>query len=75
MFFSVPYLATTGFIQKYDWNGSKPYPKTPEYVIRNILGRDLVMLPWSAERGDRGQITVDNVLERDWITHCGPDSQ
>jgi hypothetical protein len=69
MFFDVNYLKSTDFIAKYDWPNRKERP-TPEKVIFNILGRDLKMMPWKAERGDKSQITVDNVCDLDWVTHC-----
>jgi hypothetical protein len=73
MFFSVDYLWQTKFIEKYDWwnRKAKPYP---EQAIFDILGADLVMLPLKAERGDRGQITAENVAALDWVTHASAGS-
>lgn len=73
MFFSVDYLWQSRFIEKYDWwnRTAKPYP---EQAIFDLLGADLLMLPLRAERGDRGQITADNVAELDWVTHAAPDA-
>lgn len=72
MFFDVEYLRTSNFIAGYDWPNRTAKPQ-PEIVIRRMLGDDLVMLPLKAERSDRGEITVDNVTEYDWITHCRPE--
>jgi hypothetical protein len=69
MFFDVRYVADSGFIRKYDWPNRKPNP-TPEVIIHRILGPSLKMMPWKAERGDKSQITVDNVTQLDWVTHC-----
>lgn len=69
MFFDVAYLKQTDFIAKYDWPNRQVRP-TPEKVIFNILGSDLQMMPWRAERGDKSHITVDNVGDLDWVTHC-----
>lgn len=69
MFFDCRYLKKTEFTRGYDWPGRSPSP-TPEQVIFQMLGRDLVMMPWRAERGDKSQITVSNVTELDWVTHC-----
>jgi hypothetical protein len=72
MFFSVDYLRESNFIAGYDWPNRTARPQ-PEIVIRKMLGNDLVMLPIKAERSDKGEITVDNVTEYDWITHCKPE--
>jgi hypothetical protein len=72
MFFDVEYLKNSRFIAGYDWPNRKARPQ-PEIVIRKMLGNDLVMLPLKAERSDKGEITVDNVAEFDWITHCKPE--
>lgn len=69
MFFDVRYVADSGFIRKYDWPNRKRSP-TPEVIIHRILGPSLKMMPWKAERGDKSQITVDNVTQLDWVTHC-----
>lgn len=69
MFFDCEYLADTGFTPKYDWPNRTERP-TPEKVIFNMLGKDLAMMPWRAERGDKSQITVGNVGNLDWVTHC-----
>jgi hypothetical protein len=75
MFFDVAYLKSSQFIQKYDWPNRQERP-TPEIVIRNLLGEDLTMMPWRAWRGDKNQITKDNIatLGLDWMTHCHNDS-
>lgn len=72
MFFSVEYLKQSSFIAGYDWPNRTAKPE-PEIIIRKMLGDDLVMLPLKAERSDKGEITVDNVAEYDWITHCRPE--
>jgi hypothetical protein len=71
MFFEVEYLKQSNFIAGYDWLNRTAKPQ-PEIVIRKMLGDDLVMLPLKAERSDKDEITVDNVTEYDWITHCQP---
>ncbi len=72
MFFSVDYLKRSDFIAGYDWPNRTARPQ-PEIVIRKMLGDDLVMMPWKAERSDKGEITVGNVDQFDWITHCAPE--
>ncbi|TPI13860.1 methyltransferase domain-containing protein [Mesorhizobium sp. B4-1-1] len=72
MFFSVEYLWQSRFIERYDWwnRGPKPYP---EQAVFDLLGEDLVMLSLKGERGDRGQITAENVGGLDWVTHAAPE--
>lgn len=74
MAFSVPYLKTSALATRYDWPHRSVHP-TPEAVIRTLLGHDLTMATWKAWRGDKAQITHQNVvsLDLDWITHCGGD--
>jgi hypothetical protein len=71
MFCAVSWLRDAQFIAQYDWpNGAaKAYPRTPEWHVNRIAGAHLAMMPWRASRGDRGQISVDNVCDFDWITH------
>lgn len=69
MFFNVKWLAETKFIERYDWANRKERP-TPERVIFDLIGADLTMLPLRAERADKSQVTVDNVGDLDWVTHC-----
>lgn len=71
MFFSVRYLKDIDFIKKYDWPHRKASP-TPEKVVADILGKDCQLADWKAWRGDKNQITIDNlqVLDLDWVTHC-----
>jgi hypothetical protein len=69
MFFDVGHLKAIDFATRYDWPKRTERP-TPEAVIFTMLGSDLVMMPWKAERGNRGQITLANVTELDWVTHC-----
>jgi len=73
MFFSVDYLWQSKFIEKYDWWNRQPKPY-PEQAIFDILGDDLTMLSLKAERGDKGQITPDNVAALDWVTHATPEA-
>ncbi|TGQ69522.1 methyltransferase domain-containing protein [Mesorhizobium sp. M00.F.Ca.ET.186.01.1.1] len=74
MFFSVDYLWQTKFIERYDWWNRKARP-FPEQAISGLLGEDLrMLLPVKAERGDKGQITIDNAAWFDWITHCPPEA-
>jgi len=74
MFFSVDYLRTCNFAQKYDWP-SRPVAPTPEVVVRQIVSANLKMMGWRAWRGDKNQISRDNVeaLDLDWVTHCHSD--
>lgn len=69
MFFDCRFVKESDFIARYDWPNRKETP-TPEKVIFSMLGRDLKMMPWRAERGDKSQITLDNVNRLDWVTHC-----
>jgi hypothetical protein len=69
MFFNVAYLRDIQFTDRYDWPNRTERP-TPEKVIFKMLGKDLVMMPWKAERGDKRQITIENVDRLDWVTHC-----
>lgn len=69
MFFDCRFLAESDFVRRYDWDKQTGRP-TPEKVIFNLFGRDLKMMPWKAERGDKSQITVANVTDLDWVTHC-----
>jgi hypothetical protein len=79
MMFCVDYLRRSNFTGRYDWRDCEPkrrYPYTPEWHVHRIVSREddrLVMMPWRAERGDRGQITLENVGQYDWITHAAPD--
>jgi SAM-dependent methyltransferase len=69
MAFDVGYVRDSGFIRKYDWEHRQAAP-TPENVIWRILGKDLTLMPWRTQRGDKRQITAQTVAEYDWITHC-----
>jgi SAM-dependent methyltransferase len=75
MFFSTSYLVESSFVAHYDWSTRGGTP-TPEVVIRKMIGTDLKLMPWRAWRGDKNQITHQNVasLGLDWITHCHTDS-
>lgn len=69
MVFRTGYVAASDFIRRYDWPTRQKSP-TPERIIFNLLGRDLTLMPWRALRADKNQITVDNVRDLDWVTHC-----
>lgn len=68
MFFDLGFVRDTNFIAGYDWPNRRERP-TPEVVIRSMLGPTLTMMPWRAERSDKNEINVGNVLTYDWITH------
>jgi len=74
IFFEVRHLKDSNFIGKYNWPARREYP-TPEVVVRSLIGTYLHLMPWRAMRGDKAQITHDNVLawNLDWITHCHRD--
>lgn len=74
MFFSTKYLRESDFVREYDWERRKISP-TPEVVVRQLLGKDLVMQPWRALRADKNQVTAENVLELDWVTHQHDSAQ
>lgn len=70
MFLNVPYWAERKLIQQYDWPSRRPPPAPPpEPVLWRLLGNGLVMEQWRAARGDRGEITLQNCRDFDWITH------
>ncbi len=73
MFFSTKFINSSDFVNRYDWPNRASRP-TPEAVIYSLLGADLKLMPWKAERGDRGQITAKNSDGYDWITHCDRDA-
>lgn len=76
MLFNVDFVEQSEFIPKYGWNRNKGRSGTPEHWIFNQLGSNLKMMPWKALRGDKNQITAENVDELDWVTHCRiPGSQ
>lgn len=61
---------------RYGWERSdekRHYPMLPEWHVRQMCGPSLRWMPWSAERGDCGQIRIDNVDNYDWITHVRPE--
>ena len=74
MVFTTDYLTTSHFIENYDWENRKESP-TPEVVVRALVKDDLLILDLKGERGDKNQITVDNVGELDWVTHCHTNTQ
>lgn len=69
MFFEVGWLKEKDFVRLYDWPNRQERP-TPEKVIFGVVGDDLRMMPWKAERGDKSHLTVENVTGLDWVTHC-----
>lgn len=74
MFFSVDFLRTSNFVAAYDWRRRGLSP-TPEVVIRRLLGGNLKFLPLNGQRGDKNNITHENIrgLRLDWVTHCHND--
>jgi ADP-heptose:LPS heptosyltransferase len=71
MLFSADYVKQSDFIKRYDWPNRRSAP-TPEIIVRNLLGNDLVMQShWKVLRADKNQITSDNIasLNLDWVTH------
>jgi SAM-dependent methyltransferase len=74
MFFRVGYLRDSKFIENYNWPARRVTP-TPEIVIGRLLGDRCKMMPWKALRGDKNQITHQNIvsLNLDWVTHCHND--
>lgn len=75
MFFKTKFVEASGFVARYNWERQTGHP-TPEVVIFRQLGRDLHMMPWKGLRGDKNQITNQNVLDLglDWVTHCHKDA-
>lgn len=77
MFFSVPYIRESNFIERYNWpdGESKKYPNTPEAVIYRMLNADdaLNTAPINVMRDDKNILTVENVEEYDWISHAAPN--
>lgn len=71
MIFGTSWVRDAKFIEHYDWpdGRGKMYPRCPEWHVWRITRAHLRMMPWSAERGDCGQITRENVRNYDWITH------
>ena len=75
MLFSTAFLKRTGFTRKYDWPVREVRP-TPEYVVPEIIGRgETLMLDINGLRGDKNQISADNIvkLDLDWVTHVHND--
>jgi hypothetical protein len=74
MFFRADYLKKSKFVEKYNWQERKEFP-TPEVVVKRIIGTELTMMPWKALRGDKNQITHENIISLglDWVTHCHND--
>jgi SAM-dependent methyltransferase len=71
MFFSTEFLVESKLTQRYDWPNRRESP-SPEAVVRGLCGDKLQMASWKAWRGDKNQITADNIAELnlDWVTHC-----
>lgn len=71
MLFSVDWLQSSHFIERYDWEKRTKHPE-PEVVVRDIVGKDIVHKAWRGMRDDFHELTVDNVLEKnlDWLTHA-----
>jgi hypothetical protein len=74
MCFETAYLKQSRFIEKYDWPHREARP-TPEIIVANIVRADMYVLPIQAVRGDKQQVTYENVLSLglDWLTHCHTD--
>lgn len=68
LFFETGFVRQSGFIAGYDWPNRQERP-TPEVVIRGMLGPNLTMMPWRAERSDKSEINLGNVTSYDWVTH------
>lgn len=71
IFFSVPFLRRTKFVENYAWEKRLPSP-TPERVIHAMLsahGAAFKMESWGAYRGDKNQIDESNITRMDWVTH------
>lgn len=76
MMFNVDYVRRHELTKRYDWrnvNTKNKYPHLPEWYVHQMVRHHLRYMPWSAERGDLKQITVDNVGNYDWITHVSPE--
>ena len=77
MFMSTEYANDSDFIQRYNWRDgkSKRYPHTPEAVIYEMLVQDDVfdIAAIRTMRDDRKILTVDNVVNYDWISHTTPE--
>lgn len=71
MFFSVDWLRSSYFVERYDWAHRTKYPE-PEKVVKDICGSDLTMMECRGMRDDFHELTVDNLGERhlDWLTHA-----
>jgi SAM-dependent methyltransferase len=74
MAFSVPWLKASKFTKKYDWPARQVSP-TPEIIVERHCRDGRRMMPWKGLRGDKAQITHENIvsLDLDWVTHCHND--
>lgn len=74
MFLDVEYVDESRLVGRYNWRdgASKKYPHTPEIVLHDLFGEELEMQNWSVTRDDQRTLTVDNVVQYDWITHTTP---
>jgi hypothetical protein len=70
--FSTAWLRETRFVERYDWPNRTLDP-SPEQHVRKLCGDALWLVNWRGARNDTGLITLDNVGEWDWITHCTTD--
>lgn len=75
MIFKTSLLVETNFTERYNWKARRVAP-APEQICRTNLGKDLWLAPWKVLRGDKNQITHQNVLSLnlDGVTHCHTDS-
>jgi hypothetical protein len=75
MLFSTVFLRRTGFTARYNWPIREVRP-TPEFVVPDLIGRgETLMLDLKGLRGDKNQISADNIvkLDLDWVTHVHND--
>lgn len=74
MIFSTEYLKSSKFVARYDWPNRRERP-TPEIIVHGLIEKDLTLLPVKGLRGDKQQVSHQNVLSLnlDWITHCHTD--
>lgn len=74
-FFDVHWLREFGFVEKYDWKRSQPWP-IPEIRIMNMLKDYLALLPLYGIRVDKTGVTPENLshvfpyFPPAWVTHA-----
>jgi ADP-heptose:LPS heptosyltransferase len=74
MLFTTDYLKRSQFTRLYDWPKREVRP-TPEMIVYGLIGSQFHPLKLNARRGDKNEITHENVLklDLDWVTHCHND--